>query len=423
MNSAGVQSSIQLGNAGIAQTIQWNSDGNIYLRRGGGSSTIIATGTGSMFPLALNSTHFISFDSEIKNAGGRTKVWVDGTLVIDYSGDNNALASDGCNYVALYSDNSKNRFDHFYMDCYLAGGGSELPFLTNPIVYTDNPDSDSAANFTIGTTILGDPGSFDWTTTASDTTTTWMRRVQANASGNLASIYIMPWSNNATVKCVAAIYNDSAGSPGTLVAATAEVTGFTAQVSKQLTFGSPPALTAGSWYWIAFRTNTTIKMLSRNTALAGLGLSFTTAYSTTFATPAPTTVSAAEIVCWGVMTGMTSRADTLDVPNYTTTFSYNFSATPGQEDLFTPPAIPGAPTGIHHVAIKTFSYRSDSGARTVDMRLKSGASTYSGSLTGITPNALTPNWIGTNFRKDPNGNIAWTKANLDASKFGYKLVT
>ena len=129
------------------------------------------------------------------------------------------------------------------------------------------------------------------------------------------------------------------------------------------------------------------------------------------------------MVCFGVITGATSRADALDVGNFATQYAYNYSATAGQEDLFTPPAIPGTPTGIHHVAIKTYSYRSDAGARTVDMRIKSGASTYSGSVTGITPNALNPNGIGSNFRKDPNGSIVWTKTNLDASKFGYKLVS
>jgi hypothetical protein len=123
------------------------------------------------------------------------------------------------------------------------------------------------------------------------------------------------------------------------------------------------------------------------------------------------------------MSGQTSRADTLDVLNPSVSFAFNSSGTPGQEDLFNPPAIPGTPTGVHHVSVKAFGYRTDAGARTVDLRIKSGASTYSGSYAGQTPNALTPSWMTTDFRKDPNGNIAWTKANLDASKFGYKLVT
>lgn len=418
-SSPGMQ--VQLGLGGTTLTLQWNVDGNFYARRGTGSSTIFATGVGPMFPLTLNSTHFISWDVEQKSTGGRVKVWIDGTLVIDFTGDTTS-GSDGTNYIALYSYNSGNQFDHFYMDCYLTGGGSELPFLTNPVVYTDNPESDSAANFTIGTTMLGDVDTYNWTTTGSATNTTRMRRVQANASGNLNSLYFMPWATSGAAKIKGALYADSAGVPAGLIATTNEVTGLTAQVPVQLTFGSPPALTAGTWYWIAFRTDTNVNFLTRRGTGAG-GLAYTATYANAFLNPASGLSAAAEVVSWGVMSGQTSRADTLDVLNPSVSFAFNSSGTPGQEDLFNPPAVPGTPTGVHHVSVKAFGYRTDAGARTVDLRIKSGASTYSGSYAGQTPNALTPSWMTTDFRKDPNGNIAWTKANLDASKFGYKLVT
>lgn len=412
----------EFGIAGSHLTIQWATDGNLYLRRGNGAGTIIGTAAGAMIPLISGSTHFISWDVEPKNTGGSAKVWIDGTLVINYSGDTTSSATDGVNYVTLYGANSGQFHDHYYCDFYTTGGGSETPFLTNPVVYTDNPDSDSAVAFTPGTTMLGDAASFDWSTGNSGTNVTKLQRVLCKASGNLTDIYVLPWGSSATVKTKCAVYADSAGSPATLLGTSNEVTGLTQYSPKQVTFGTPVALTAGNYYWIAMRTDTSVAFLTRRVSGLG-GLQYTATYATAFANPAASLAASSEFVMWGVISGATVRADILDVLNYSTQYAYNYSATAGQEDLFNVAALPGTPTGVHHVAIKTFSYRSDAGARTVDMRLKSGASTYSGSMTGITPNALQPNWIGTNFRKDPNGNIAWTKANLDASKFGYKLVT
>lgn len=369
---------VQLGTSATGLSLQWNVDGNFYLRRGADTSTIIATGTGSVFPLALNSTHFISWDATLKSVGGRVKIWIDGELVIDYSGDTTAT-TDGISFVLLYSYNSRNRFDHFYMDCYLTGGGSELPFLTNPVVYTDNPESDSSANFTIGTTILGDPDILDnnLSTQTSGNNITRLRRVQAKASGNLDAIWIMPWASSTTVKAKAALYADSSGTPGALLGSSTEVTGFTAQTAKGIPFSVKPAVVAGTWYWIAFRTDISVNMLLRR-ASGGGGQQYTATYANAFLNPAASLSVSAEILMFGVISGQTSRADTLDVPNFATQFSYTYSATVGQEDLFNPPAVPGTPTGIHHVSVKVFGLRSDAGPRTVDLEIKSGAVTSAG---------------------------------------------
>ena len=416
---------IEFGKSGAScLTVQWNTDGNIVVRRGNGSATIIATASGAGLPLATGSTHFISWDVTPANSGGIAKVWVDGVLVLTFTGDTTSAAADGVDQIVVFGNNSSNCHDHLYCDFFSAAGGSELPFLTNPVVYTDNPDSDSAANFTVGTTILGDAECFAWATASLGSNTTNLRRVLCNASGNLTDVYFVPWVSSATAKMKAMIYADSAGNPAGLLGTSNEMTGTAARTAKQITFGTPVALTAGTYYWIAIRCDTSITVLKRGDSLTGNnGQVYTQTYTTAPLNPASGLSATDEMVCFGVITGATSRADALDVGNFATQYAYNYSATAGQEDLFTPPAIPGTPTGIHHVAIKTYSYRSDAGARTVDMRIKSGASTYSGSLTGITPNALNPNWIGSNFRKDPNGSIVWTKTNLDASKFGYKLVS
>lgn len=61
-------------------------------------------------------------------------------------------------------------------------------------------------------------------------------------------------TTSATVKCKAAIFADSAGTPGTKIAQTVEETGTTANAWKTLAFTAPVSLAPGT-YWLCFITN------------------------------------------------------------------------------------------------------------------------------------------------------------------------
>lgn len=68
---------------------------------------------------------------------------------------------------------------------------------------------------------------------------------------SVSSIHAYVQTTSATVKCKAAIFNDNAGTPGTKIAQTNELTGTTAGSWAQLNFASPVSLSPGT-YWLAF---------------------------------------------------------------------------------------------------------------------------------------------------------------------------
>jgi hypothetical protein len=75
---------------------------------------------------------------------------------------------------------------------------------------------------------------------------------------------------------------------------------------------------------------------------------------------------------------------------------------------------------VYAVAVKGYVQRSDSGAKTISLRTKSGASDSGGSLAGQTP-ATTYGWMASVFETDPATGAAWTGANLNAATSGIRV--
>ncbi len=80
------------------------------------------------------------------------------------------------------------------------------------------------------------------------------------------------------------------------------------------------------------------------------------------------------------------------------------------------------PSAIYAVAVKGYIRKSDSGARTVDLRMKSGGTDSAGTNAGQAP-ATTYGWLDSFFETDPNTSAAWLPANLNAATSGYKVAS
>jgi hypothetical protein len=78
------------------------------------------------------------------------------------------------------------------------------------------------------------------------------------------------------------------------------------------------------------------------------------------------------------------------------------------------------PGTVHAVALKGYCQRSDSGAKTVSLRVKSGSTDSGGSNTGQTP-ATSFGWLTSYFPTDPNTSLPWIGINLDAATAGFKI--
>lgn len=415
-------------------TLQWNNNGNVYARRGTGVSTIFATGVGPMFPLVRGSVHWFAWDIKQANSDGYVKVWVDGTLVINFSGDTTSAASDGTSWFQLYAYSS-NYIDHFWLGCYLTAGGTETPPLTNPVIETNYAASDSAVQFTPNCIGLGDFERYSSSYFANNTGRRYFRRVRADVSGNLTHINTYVSTTSATANIKVALYSDSGGLPSTVLGSSGSSVGTTADTWKSVALSAPVAITAGTYYWLCVACDTAINLTETfplsDTTLDCPGCYQTISYASAFGN-SPTVVLTDGLLVYATISGVSGNFGAVRDPggayrgrgsSISTPINYNFSNTPGQEDLFTPETLPGVPTAIHTVQIKAFTLRTDAGPRTMDLRMKSGAVSSSGSLAGQTPPVTSPGWLASNFRLNPDGSVAWTQTTLNNSKFGYKLVT
>jgi hypothetical protein len=102
------------------------------------------------------------------------------------------------------------------------------------------------------------------------------------------------------------------------------------------------------------------------------------------------------------------------------TQSYVYDSVVGHEDLYAFPALSIAPTAIYAVAVKANVAKSDSGAKTVSMRVNSGGTDSGGSLTGQAP-GTSFGWLTSLFPTDPATGLAWTQAGLNAAQSGIRI--
>lgn len=98
--------------------------------------------------------------------------------------------------------------------------------------------------------------------------------------------------------------------------------------------------------------------------------------------------------------------------------SYNYSNTVGHKDIFEMQDITETPTKIHAVQVSIAARKDDAGDRTIRPILVQGATTN----VGIDHYETTDyTWNRQIWELNPNGNIPWTKADINAMKVGYEL--
>jgi hypothetical protein len=150
--------------------------------------------------------------------------------------------------------------------------------------------------------------------------------------------------------------------------------------------------------------------------------------STTFASGAPSTapvMTGGQVVTtmWGNITLVTPvNFYEVAVQPPAGASSYLYDATVGHEDLYSFPALSAVAPTLYAVAVKGILAKSDAGAKTASLRLKSSASDSAGSVSSIAPGTSFA-WASSLFERDPNGGGAWTLAALNAAQAGVKVET
>jgi hypothetical protein len=416
--SLGGQSALmQLRDGATAQcSITLETNGVINLRNGAITGTILASGA----PISANSTHYIEWDITFGNSAAY-QVWIDGVSLFSGTGDTTGSANNFANAILLVQAATGTFIidDLYIFDS--TGSASNAVLLNSPRVETTFPTSDSAVQFGLGAGILGSNAQRVIATNAPIAGSLVLRRFTPAVSCTLNSITIIPGATSATANYRGVVYADSGGTaPGTLMSSGTQVTGVTAVTAATLPLTTPQSLAAGTQYWLGFINDTSVILQESDGGNLGYRAANTYASGAPGTAPAMTSAQASYLL-WGNLTGI-SGANYYEVNQQPPpgSPSFVFDATVGHEDLYNFGALSVIPASVYAVAVKAYCQRSDSGAKTVSMRMKSSTTDSGGSSTGQTP-ATTYGWLTSLFPTDPNTSAPWTGAALNAATAGFKV--
>ena len=407
------------------------TDGSVSLRTGGRAGTALATSAAAT--IAAGSTHTLAWNITIGSSAAYT-VYLDGVSLLSGTGNTRGDATNNnCDGFQILGLNAANLIidDLFFNDN--TGSYNNAVILTNPVVVTQSPNSDSQTQWTNAGNVLVPAGlaqtgvgNVSSTTNAPGANQLALIKVTPAANCTLNSVYLLPGASSATAKFKAVLYSDSAGAPNTLTATGNEITGATSGTALNLTFASGQNLTGGTSYWIGYITDTSVA-LSQYDATTNLGQK----KSNTYGSGAPagplsgmtTGVPSWEI--WGACTGSTvdyqsvaqnpagGAGPSADQGTIT-------SSTVNNEDLFGFPALPVAVNTVYGMQVNVLAKKSDAGSRTMDLRVSSSGTDDPGSSAGQAP-GTTYGWLQSVFDHDPHGPAAWTTTSANAATAGPKI--
>jgi len=201
------------------------------------------------------------------------------------------------------------------------------------------------------------------------------------------------------------------------------ITGMTAATIVTMPLTSPQSLTAGVQYWLGYMQDVSVANAIAQADTLNQGRSAISTFTSGAPGTCPTMGSSiATAVVYGNITSTGANYYEVASMPVQGVQSYLTDTTVNDEDLYNFGALSQMPTTINAVAVKANCSRSDTGARTVSMRMKSGSTDSGGSATGQTPNASGSfGWLTSLFLTDPNTSAAWTGTALNAAQSGVKI--
>jgi hypothetical protein len=405
--------------------------GLISVRNGDYLGTIIATST---VAVTAGVTHFVEWDISFGASASYT-VYLDGVSILSGTGNTKTTSNSSANLFGFQCGIASS-LSTYYDDVYLfdsSGSRNNSVLLTNPRVETRYPTSDSQTQWTNTGNVLvpfgvAQTAPQEWNYLSNSTIPAnclVLLQVKAPVNCTLNSISVIPAVTASPVKFKAVLYADTSNAPSTLIATGTEVIGCTIDTTLTLPFASGQALTAGTFYWIGLINNTSFA-LRRYDTTTHLAQSKTNVYTYGAPTPAGTMTTGVDtVMVWGNATGATTNWESVGNNPATDLAGDNSSiqsSTVGAEDLYGFPPLASAATSIYVVAVKAHTKRSDTGARTVDLRLKSGTTDSGGSLTGQTP-SVSYSWLSSYFETDPATGSDWTETAANNCLAGPKIAS
>lgn len=246
-----------------------------------------------------------------------------------------------------------------------------------------------------------------------------LRKYTAPCDGVITDLGIYPNTTSAVIKVRGAIYADSAGAPtGAPLVTGTEVVGMTAGSRLTLPLPSTVSITKGTTYWIGYQSDTLFAAYYSDFNSSGLAKAAT--YASGLPNPVGTGFSSTNSWCiWALITPTSERGSQVNQTPPYGDFCYNSSANVGDEDVFALEDLDVTPSSVGDVTVYGYLKKTDSGARTVDLGVKSGTTTSDGDASGFAVGTSFA-YYKTQFPVDPNTGAAWSPSAINSLKVRYK---
>jgi hypothetical protein len=423
----------QLRDGATAQcTVCFESGGNITLKSGTQSGTVLAT-YGSAFAQDVW-THF-QVKVVINNTTGSITVRKNGSATDSFTATAlNTRGGTANNYANVVTIN---------------GGTSNVPYMDDVLIYSGTapapndwigdtravclmPKLDTAqknfAQFPVAnTTVLGHTAAainlalaantIVWTGSALVSSATYV----PVRGGQIVKVTMTSTQAVGSGHFRAAVYaNDGpSNQPGTLVGISNELTSLPGgNALVDFTFPAGSGLAPGRGYYIALLADTACGFGVGSPTAGEASYTSPVSYASGFPSTAPTTpttVTGNYIQGQITLSGNSSCVSELLANGDT---DYVFSATVNDADLYDMAELTYVPAAIIGVVSKMYCKKSDAGARNGQLLVKSGATQVTGP---DTPLSSSYTYLARVDTVDPNTGATWTAAGIAAAQVGQKV--
>jgi hypothetical protein len=404
-------------------TVVLESGGNLVLKSGAHTGTVLTTYTGAFVQDVW--THF-QVKVVIHNTTGAITVRKNGATTDSFTAtglNTRVSANNYANVVVLGEGSATNPTNHIMDDLFFYSGSGAAPndWVGDVRAVCLPPQVDTAQkDFTpspAGTATTATAGPTPTRALSADTVY-WVGPIVPTRSGTLTKV-----TANATGAMTghiqAAIYaaDGPAGVPGTLLGASAVVTN-PASGNTDLTFAAGPALSSARSYFVAYLTDAAWATFSSG----GGALSWYTqarAYAAGFPSPAGTATLAtpSSAVPYAMLT-VSGNVVTVSEALANGDTDYVFSATVNHADLYDMDDLQFTPQSIVGVVGKVYIKKSDAGARNGQILFKSGGTQVAGPDTVL---SSTYTYYSLVQMTDPATGLAWTTPGLAGVQVGQKV--
>lgn len=423
LSGTNVEGYLQYRDGATAQcTVCFQSGGDITLRSGGPTGTVLATYAGAFTQDVW--THF-QIRVVIDGAAGSMTIRKNGQTSDTYASATNLNTRGGTanNYanVVLYGNNTVVASNTFWIDdlLFFSGSGAAPNTWVGDVRAVCLPAAADTAQkqFTpltaTGTVTTGTASS---AVSMAQNTVRFTQFTPAR-SGVLAKA-TLTYSAAYTGSAQVALYDNTgtAGAPGALLGTSAVVVN-PASGANDFTFTGGPTLAQGRTYYLAYNDNIA-SAHSITAPAAAVSYTLALAFASGFPNPAGAVVGAGTgTQPYGLLTlsGNVSQVSEALANGDT---DYVFDATVNDADLYDMDDLQFTPMAIVGVVSKIYCKKSDAGTRQGQILVKSGTTQVAGADTVL---GTTYTYLSRVDAVDPNTGAAWTTAALNAMQIGQKV--